>query len=148
MGTREADGCCDGEQTAMPFRDRLQVGRRRRMLVRRVLLAGSAVFAVAAVVLTLTGPPVPAWLASRLAWAASVWAAGLVTGWLRLALTGRRPGWRLAASGAAVVAGIMWQPLVPALVAVLLLAEHVLRGSRSGAGAVDHRVAHPVDQPG
>lgn len=148
MGTREVGGCCDREQTAMPFRDRLQVSRRRRVLVRRVLLACSAVFAVAAVVLTLTGPPVPGWLGSRLAWAASVWAAGLVTGWLRLALTGRRPGWRLAASGAAVVAGIMWQPLVPALAAVLLLAEHVLRDPRSGAGTVDHRLAHPAGQPG
>jgi len=147
MGTRDVGGCCGGEEAA-PFGDRLEVGRRRRLLVRRVLLACSAVFGAAAVVLALIDLPAPAGVAPRVAWAASVWAAGLVFGWLRQAITDRRPGWRLVASLAAVVVGIVWQPLVPALVAVLLLAEHVLRGPRAETSAVDRRVAYPAGQLG
>lgn len=148
MGNREGGGCCGGVDTAAPFGDRLEVGRRRRVQVRRVLLACSAVLGVAALMLTLIDPPGAAGLAPRVAWAASVWAAGLVFGWLRQAITGRRLGWRLVASLAALVVGIAWQPLVPALVAVALLTEHVLRSPPAETSVVDGRGVHSASQLG
>lgn len=120
-----ADSCCGGEVDTL-FDDRVEVGRRRRRIVRRIALACSAVLAAAALALSVTGMTGSAVLANRLAWAASVWAAGLMLGWMRQMLTSR-PDWRLAVGVAAVVAGIAGQPLVPALVAVALLSEQVVR---------------------
>jgi len=126
-----ADSCCGGEVDDTPFDVRADLGRQRRLLVRRVALIASAVLALASLVLmVIGGTPV---LADRLAWAASIWAIGLVLGWVREAVTGRRLDWRLAVSVAVVVAGIVWQPLVPALVAVALLAERVIRPPQAHA---------------
>lgn len=141
-----ADSCCGGEVADTGFDDRVALGDRRRSLVRRVLLGASTLFGGAALVLTVLGStPV---LAERLAWAASIWAAGLVFGWARQMITRQRLDWRLTVFVAAVVAGVMWQPLIAAAVAVVLLAEQVLRGPRSetsAAGAVSARLAR---QPG
>lgn len=125
------DSCCGGEVDDTPFDARADLGRQRRLLVRRVALAASAVLALASLVTTVIGGPGWAVLADRLAWAASIWAIGLVLGWIREAATGRRPNWRLVVSVAVVVVGIVWQPLVPALVAVALLAERVVRPPRT-----------------
>jgi hypothetical protein len=125
-----ADGCCGGEADDTAFEQRADLGQHRRALVRRVALAGSSVLAVAALTLVLVGvTPV---LADRLAWGSAIWAAGLVLGWMRTALTARRVDWRLVVALAAVAGGLVWQPLVAALVAVALLAERVVRLPRSG----------------
>lgn len=141
-----ADSCCGGQAadtgSGMGFEDRAALGGRRRLLVRRVLLGASALFALAAVVVTITG--LAPWLADRLAWAASIWVAGLVLGWIRQVLAQRRLDWRLAVVVAAVVAGVLWQPLVAALVAVALLAEQVLRSPQHEArtaGSVPSQLA-------
>ena len=125
-----ADGCCAGDVDDTPFDVRADLGRQRRLLVRRVALGAAAVLALAATVATVIGGPV---LADRLAWAASIWAIGLVLGWVREAVTGRRLDRRLVVSVAAVVVGVVWQPLVPALLAVALLAERVVRPPRPAA---------------
>lgn len=145
-----ADSCCGGEVadtgsgggSGTGFEDRAALGGRRRLLVRRVLLGASALFALAAMVVTVAG--VAPWLADRLAWAASIWVAGLVLGWVRQVVVQRRLDWRLAVVVAAVVVGVVWQPLVAAIVAVALLAEQVLRGSPttvSTAGRVPSQLA-------
>lgn len=119
-----ADGCCGGEADGTSFDDRVQLGQRRRVLVRWVALAGSALSAlVAAAVTGVGGSPV---LAHRFAWLAVVWAAGPVLGWVRAVLSVRRVDWRVLLVAAGVAAGIVWQPLVPALIAVALLAERVI----------------------
>lgn len=146
-----ADGCCGGEADDTAFDQRADLGRHRRVLVRRAALAGSAVLAVAALTLVLSGvTPV---LADRLAWGSAIWAAGLVLGWVRTALTARRVDWRLVVTLAAVVGGLVWQPLAAALVAVALLAERVVRPPRSsaapGAGKAGDRVRSAIaGQPG
>jgi hypothetical protein len=126
-----ADSCCGGEATdaGAGFEGRAALGGRRRLLVRRLLLSASALFALAAVVLTIAG--VAPLVADRLAWAASIWVAGLVLGWVRQVVAQRRLDWRLVVVVAAVVVGVVWQPLVAAIVAVALLAEQVLRGPRT-----------------
>jgi hypothetical protein len=141
-----ADSCCGGEvadtESGTGFEDRAALGGRRRLLVRRVLLGASALFALAAMVVTVAG--VAPWLADRLAWAASIWVAGLVLGWVRQVVAQRRLDWRLAVVVVAVVVGVVWQPLVAAIVAVALLAEQVLRGPRattSTAGRVPSQLA-------
>lgn len=126
-----AGGCCGGEMASAPFEHRADLGRRRRVLVCRVALAGSAVLAVAALALTLAG--LAPGLAGRLAWGAAIWASGLVLGWSRAALTAHRVDWRLVAALAAVVAGLVWQPMAAALVAVALLAERAVRPPGGGA---------------
>lgn len=121
------DSCCGGQADETPFDARAELGQRRRLLLRRVTLACSTGLALAAVVVSVTGGAVSGVLADRFAWAASVWAVGLVLGWVRDAVTARRPDWRLAACVVAMVIGIGWQPLVPAFLAVALLAERVIR---------------------
>lgn len=149
-----AAGCCGGEADDTTFGQRADLGQQRRVLVRRVALAGSAGLAVAALTLVLTGvTPV---LAGRLAWGSAIWAAGLVLGWVRTALTARRVDWRLVVALAAVAGGLVWQPLAAALVAVSLLAERVVRPPRSGtapgtrgAGKAGDRVRSAIaGQPG
>lgn len=124
-----ADGCCGGETADLSFEQRSDLGCQRRVLVRRVALAGSAVLAAASLALLLTGGMVV--LADRLAWAATTWMVGLVLGWVRQVVTGRRLDWRLLIAVAAVASGVVWQPLVAALAAVVLLAERVARPPRA-----------------
>jgi hypothetical protein len=128
---RRTDSCCGGETGDTSFEQRAGLGQRRRVLVRRVAAAASVVLAVTAVALLLAGATPT--LADRMAWGASVWAAGPVLGWMRTALTARRVDPRLVAALAAVAVGLAWQPLAAALVAVALLAERVVRPPRSGA---------------
>lgn len=143
------DSCCGAPGTGSDdtaFEQRADLGRHRRVLVRRAALAGSAVLAVAALTLVLSRvTPV---LADRLAWGSAIWAAGLVLGWVRTALTARRVEWRLVVALAAVAGGLVWQPLVAALVAVALLAERVVRPPRSsaapGAGKAGDRVRSAI----
>jgi hypothetical protein len=124
-----ADSCCGGEVTDTGFEDRAALGGRRRLLVRRVLLGASALFTLAAVLLTMTARA--PWLTDRLAWAASIWGAGLALGWVRQVVAQRRLNWRLAVVVAAVVVGVVWQPLVAAIVVVTLLTEQVVLGTRT-----------------
>lgn len=144
------DSCCGGEAADLSFEQRFDLGQQRRVLVRRVALAGSVVLTLAALALVITGGlPV---LADRLAWAASIWAVGLVLGWARQVVTARRLDWRLPIAIAALVCGIVWQPLVAALVAVALLAERVLRPPRTDSArttaAADATVSAPAGQLG
>jgi hypothetical protein len=136
-----ADGCCGGEVDDTSFDVRADLGQRRRLLVRRIALAAAAVLALASLVATVLGGAV---LADRLAWAASVWAVGLVLGWVREAVTGRRLDWRLVVGVAVVVVGVGWQPLVPALTAVALIAERVVRPPNAPAPSAGRSLA-PVD---
>jgi hypothetical protein len=139
------DGCCGGEPDETPFEERVQLGQRRRVLVRRVALAGSALSALVALAVTgAGGSPVAA---HRFAWLAAVWAAGPVLGWVRAGMAARRVDVRLVAAGAGVAAGIAWQPLVPALVAVALLAERAACPPRPAAGG-GRAPAPVVGQPG
>lgn len=140
-----AGGCCGGEAQETSFDDRVALGQRRRVLVRRVALAGSALSALVAAVATGTGGS--SVLAHRFAWLAVVWAAGPVLGWVRAALSARRADWRLLMVAAGVVAGIVWQPLVPALVAVALLAERMARTPQAPASRALGTVP-AVGQPG
>ena len=144
-----ADSCC-GEEVAdsgsgAGFEDRAALGGRRRLLVRRVLLGASALFALAAVVLTIVGPVT--WLAERLAWAASIWVAGLVLGWVRQVVAQRRLDWRLVVVVVAVAVGA-WQPLVVAIVSVVLLAEQVVRGPRATSSVAGRVPSQLARQPG
>lgn len=140
-----ADSCCGGELDETPFEERVQLGQRRRVLVRRVALAGSALSALVA--LAVTGAGGSQALADRFAWLAVVWAAGPVLGWVRAGMAARRVDWRLVAVAVGVVVGIVWQPLVPALVAVALLAERVVRPPKAAAPGA--RGSVPVlGQPG
>jgi hypothetical protein len=142
-----AGGCCGGggELDETPFEERLQLGARRRVLVRRVALAGSGLSVLVALVVTGAGGS-PA-LADRFAWLAVVWAAGPILGWVRTGMTTRRVDSRLVVVAASVAAGIAWQPLVPGLVAVALLAERAVRPPRPVAGGA--RASAPVvGQPG
>ena len=143
-----ADGCCGSEVDGTSFDVRADLGRRRQLLVRRVALAAAAVLALASLVAAVIGGPGWAVLADRLAWAASIWAIGLVLGWVREAVTGRRLDWRLVVCVAVVVVGVGWQPLVPGLIAVALLAERVVRPPRApapGAGRSLSPVAGQLD---
>jgi hypothetical protein len=146
-----ADSCCGGQAQDVPFEQRADLGRQRRVLVRRVALTGSAVLTLAALAVLAIGGTGMVVLADRLAWAGSVWAAGLVLGWIRAAITARRFDWRLPLAVAAIAAGIVWQPLVPALVAVALLTERLLRppqattstSDRAGAGSLSATAGQP-----
>lgn len=139
-----ADGCCGAEAAGTSFEQRVDLGRRRQVLVRRAALTASAVLLAAALVLMLAGhAPV---LAGRLAWGAAIWEVALVPGWVRAVLSARQVDWRLVVTLAAVAGGLAWQPLVAALVAVALLAERVLRPE---AAAGDTGVGSAaVGQPG
>ncbi|MFI7676379.1 hypothetical protein [Actinophytocola sp. NPDC049390] len=149
-----ADSCCGGQATdtgsggesGTGFEDRAALGGRRRLLVRRVLLGASALFALSAVAVTIAG--LAPWVADRLAWAASIWVAGLVLGWVRQVLAQRRLDWRLAVVMAAVVVGVLWQPLVAALVAVALLAEQVLRSPWAETRTASSVPSHLAGQAG
>jgi hypothetical protein len=122
---RSSGGCCADPECPTPFAERVEVGEQRRVLVRRVTLVACAVLCAAAVVLPLAGASTL--VVSRLAWAAAVCAAAVLLGWVRSAMTTRRVPWRLAVGVVAVVVGVVWHPLVPALVALAALTEHVLR---------------------
>jgi hypothetical protein len=129
----------------VPFDRRVDLGRRRRLLVRRAALAGSAVLALAALAVSISDVAlVPA---ERLAWAASVCAAGLVLGWVRAVVTDRRLDWRLVVAVAAVICGVVWQPLVPAVIAVVLLGERAVRRPPSTGVAVDGQAADGALSP-
>lgn len=150
-------GCCGEDADAASFQQRAALGYRRRVLVRRVALAGSAACAVAALAVDLAGGMTASVLAGRLAWAASACAAGLIMGWARAAVTARRVDWRvdwrLAVAVAAVAAGAAWQPLVPGLLAVALLAERVVRPpdgreARAPGGRADRAPAPAAGRPG
>ena len=140
-----ADSCCGGEADESSFDDRVALGQRRRVLVRRVTLAGSALSALTAAV--ASGADGSSVLAHRFAWLAVVWAAGPVLGWVRAALSARRVDWRLLIVAAGVAAGIVWQPLVPALIAVALLAERAIRPPQAVVSGAP-RTAPAVGQPG
>ncbi|AKH83956.1 hypothetical protein AA958_19160 [Streptomyces sp. CNQ-509] len=141
-----AESCCAAGETETGFGERVALGGRRRLLVRRVLLSASLAFAVAAVVVTITGGS-PG-LADRLAWATCVWGAGLALGLVRRVVTGRSLDWRLVVIVAGVVVGAAWQPLAAAVVAVALLAEQVLRRRGARAPAAGQVPSQFVGQAG
>jgi hypothetical protein len=131
-----AGACCGGVAEDTSFAQRADLGRARRVLVRRAVLACPAALAVAALTLAVTRvSPV---LGGRLAWGAAIWAAGPVLGWVRAAIAGHRLEWRLVVPIAAVAAGLAWQPLVAALAAVALLAERLIHPPE----AVPERTGH------
>lgn len=139
-----ADGCC-GEDAGSSFEQRVDLGRRRGVLLRRVTLIASAGLTAAALALTLAGlMPV---LAGRLAWGGTIWEAGPVLGWTRAALTARRVNWRLGAALAGVVVGLAWQPLVAALVALALLTERALQAERALTAERTPRPPRPKNRP-
>jgi hypothetical protein len=146
-----ADSCCGGQADDAPFEQRADLGRQRRVLVRRVAVTGSGVLTLAALAVLVIGGTGVSVLADRLAWAGSVWAAGLVLGWMRAAITTRRLDWRLAVAITAVLVGFAWQPLVPTVVAVVLLSERLLRppqtviptGDRAVAGSLSATAGQP-----
>jgi hypothetical protein len=142
-----ADGCCGAQAAGTSFEQRVDLGRRRQVLVRRVALIASVVMLAAALVLMLAGhAPV---LAGRLAWGAAIWEVILVPGWVRAVLSARQVDWRLVVTLAEVSGGLAWQPLVAALVAVALLAERVLRSPRPETATGDTGVGSAaVGQPG
>jgi len=122
------------------------VGQRRRVLLRRATLVVCAVLCAAALLLPVAGVSVG--VIYRLEWAAAVCAAAVLLGWVRSAMTTRRVPWRLVVGVVAVVVGIVWHPLVPALAALAALAEHVLRPSDQQApnprvGSVPTAVGQP-----
>ncbi len=129
---RSSGGCCSDPECATPFTERAELGQRRRVLLRRAMLGSCAVLCAAALLLPVAG--VSSAVASRLEWAAAVCAAAVLLGWVRTAMTTRRVPWRLAVGVVAVVVGVVWYPLVPALVALVALAEHVLRPPDQRAG--------------
>jgi len=144
-----AGACCGGVAEDTSFARRADLGRARRVLVRWVALGCSATLAVAALTLAITRvSPV---LAGRLGWAAAIWAAGLVLGWVRAAITSRRLDWRLLVAIAAVAAGLAWQPLAAALAAAALLAERLARPPEAvpaRAGRAPGGVPPTAGQPG
>lgn len=139
------DSCCGGETADLSFEQRSDLGQQRRVLVRRVALTGSAVLTLAALTLMITSGLTV--LADRLAWAASIWAVGLVLGWARQVVTARRLDWRLPIAVAALICGIVWQPLVAALIAVALLAERVVRPPRTHAATTTATAGAAVSAP-
>lgn len=144
MPERSSGGCCADPACPTPFAERVEVGRRRRVLLRRTTLVVCAVLCAAALVLPLT--EVSALVVSRLAWAAAVCAAAVLLGWVRSAMTTRRVPWRLVVGVVAVVVGVVWHPLVPALVALAALTEQVVRPADRQATAP--RVGAAIGQPG
>jgi hypothetical protein len=125
MHGRSGRSCCAKENSPGPA-DRYLAGQRRRVMVRRVVLAVSAALWAAAVVMSLPGAGQAA-LAHRLGWGSAICASGLVATWIRQAMTTGRPTWRLLAALGAVAAGLAWQPVIPAAAAVAALTGHTLR---------------------
>lgn len=144
-----AGACCGAVAEDTSFARRADLGRARRVQVRWVVLACSATLAVGALTLAVTRvSPV---LAGRLAWAAAIWAAGLVLGWVRAAITSHRLDWRLVVAIAAAAAGLVWQPLVVALASVALLAERLARPPEAVPARIGHAaggVSPTAGQPG
>lgn len=144
---RSSGGCCADPECPAPFAERVEVGQQRRVLVRRATLVVCAVLCAAAVLLPLAG--VSTLVVSRLEWAAAVCAAAVLLGWVRSAMTIRRVPWRLVVGVVAVVVGVVWHPLVPALVALAALTDHVVRpADRQAAKPRVGSVPTVVGQPG
>ncbi|TCO59291.1 hypothetical protein [Actinocrispum wychmicini] len=147
MAERSTGGCCSDPERATPFAQRVEVGQRRRVLLRRAMLVSCAVLCAVALLLSVVG--VSTAVAYRLEWAAAVCAAVVLLGWARSAMTTGRVPWRLVVGVAAVVAGFVWHPLVPALVALAALTEHVLRPSDQQAAVPQGgSTSTVVGQPG
>jgi hypothetical protein len=132
-------GCCASSDCPTNFEDRLELGRRRLLLLRRVSVLGSGSLTLVALVLLASGSD----LAGRVAWAAAVWGLPMLLRWARQLMSGRRVMLPLLLAAGLVAAGVAGWPIVPALAVATLLTVDLLRqGNRRDVAALEGKQRH------
>jgi hypothetical protein len=129
-----AQGCCASSDCPTNFEDRLDLGRRRLLLLRRVTALGSGSLTLVALVLLASGSD----LAGRVAWAAAVWGLPPLLRWTRELMSGRRIVLPLVLTAVVVAVGVAGWPIVPALAVTTLLTVDLVQQGKQ------RHVASPV----
>lgn len=117
------EGCCASSDCPTNFEERLEMGRRRLLLLRRVSALGSGSLTLIALVLLASGSD----LAGRVAWAAAVWGLPVLLRWTRELMSGRRVMLPLVLAAGLVAAGVAGWPIVTALAVATLLTVDLLQ---------------------
>lgn len=123
-------GCCSAPDCPTNFDERVDLGQRRLILLRRISAAGSVLCCAAALVLLVAGME----MADRFAWAAAVWGLPRLLGYTREALSERRVPVPLLVAVPLVVVGVLGWPIVTAIGVATVLVVDLFRRDVRPAG--------------
>lgn len=129
MAEGNRKGCCGATSSpvAHAFDEKLSLGRRRQLQVRRTVAWVSVALCAAATALSVAGPAAGVDLASRLAWFAVALGAPRLLRALRDALSGSCSPYRVLVMCAFLATGVIGYPLIPALAVALALVTEAMR---------------------
>lgn len=132
MAEGNRKGCCGARSSPVvhAFDEKLSLGRRRQLQVRRTVAWVSVALCAAAAGLSVAGPAAGIDLASRLAWIAVALGAPRLLRALRDALSGCSP-YKVLVMSAFLAAGVIGYPLIPAVAVALALVTEAMRGQPS-----------------